>query len=878
MQPYGVNQLRKMFLEFFESKEHLAMKSFSLVPHNDKSLLLINSGMAPLKPYFTGQEIPPRRRVTTCQKCIRTGDIENVGKTARHGTFFEMLGNFSFGDYFKREAISWSWEFLTEVVGLDPERLYPSVYEEDDEAFEIWNKEMHVPAGRIFKFGKEDNFWEHGSGPCGPCSEIYYDRGEKYGCGKPGCTVGCDCDRYMEIWNNVFTQFENDGNGHYTELVQKNIDTGMGLERLASVVQDVDSIFDVDTVKALRDHVCELASKTYGEDASNDVSIRVITDHVRSVTFMISDGIMPSNEGRGYVLRRLLRRACRHGRLLGIGGSFLPVLSGTVIKGSKEGYPELEEKRDFIKVIAKEEEQFNKTIDQGLGILEEMTAEMEKEGVKTLEGAKAFRLYDTYGFPLDLTLEILAEKGMDVDGEGFAAAMEVQRRTAREAREVTNYMGADVTVYESVDPGVTSKFVGYDHLDYESEVTVLTTDKEVVDALSDGERGTVFVNETPFYATSGGQEADTGIIRTAGGEFQVEDVVKLLGGKIGHVGHVVKGMVKVGDAATLSVDAKKRALSARNHSATHLLQKALRTVLGTHVEQAGSSVNEDRLRFDFTHFSALSAEELQRVEDIVNENIRKGLTVDIRDMPIEEARKTGAQALFGEKYGDVVRVVNMGDFSIEFCGGTHVENTADVMAMKIVSETGVAAGVRRIEALTSEGLLSYYGKLEKELHDAARLLKATPEQLGDKIAHLLAENKTLHGEVESLKSKMAQSAASDVMDQVQDVAGVKLLAARLDGVDMNGLRELGDQLKGKLGEGVVVLASGNDGKVSLMVTATDGAMKKGAHAGNLIKAVAGFVGGGGGGRPNMAQAGGKNPAGIPDALSKAAEVLAEQVS
>ena len=879
MQPYGVNQLRKMFLEFFESKEHLAMKSFSLVPHNDKSLLLINSGMAPLKPYFTGQEIPPRRRVTTCQKCIRTGDIENVGKTARHGTFFEMLGNFSFGDYFKREAISWSWEFLTEVVGLDSERLYPSVYEEDDEAFEIWNKEMHVPAGRIFKFGKEDNFWEHGSGPCGPCSEIYYDRGEKYGCGKPGCTVGCDCDRYMEIWNNVFTQFENDGNGHYTELVQKNIDTGMGLERLASVVQDVDSIFDVDTVKALRDHVCELASKTYGEDASNDVSIRVITDHVRSVTFMISDGIMPSNEGRGYVLRRLLRRACRHGRLLGIGGSFLPVLSGTVIKGSKEGYPELEEKRDFIlKVIAKEEEQFNKTIDQGLGILEEMTAEMEKEGVKTLEGAKAFRLYDTYGFPLDLTLEILAEKGMDVDGDGFAAAMEVQRRTAREAREVTNYMGADVTVYESVDPGVTSKFVGYDHLDYESEVTVLTTDKEVVDALSDGERGTVFVNETPFYATSGGQEADTGVIRTAGGEFQVEDVVKLLGGKIGHVGHVVKGMVKVGDAATLSVDAKKRALSARNHSATHLLQKALRTVLGTHVEQAGSSVNEDRLRFDFTHFSALSAEELQRVEDIVNENIRKGLTVDIRDMPIEEARKTGAQALFGEKYGDVVRVVNMGDFSIEFCGGTHVENTADVMAMKIVSETGVAAGVRRIEALTSEGLLSYYGKLEKELHDAARLLKATPEQLGDKIAHLLAENKTLHGEVESLKSKMAQSAASDVMDQVQDVAGVKLLAARLDGVDMNGLRELGDQLKGKLGEGVVVLASGNDGKVSLMVTATDGAMKKGAHAGNLIKAIAGFVGGGGGGRPNMAQAGGKNPAGIPDALSKAAEVLAEQVS
>lgn len=879
MQPYGVNQLRKMFLEFFEGKDHLAMKSFSLVPHNDKSLLLINSGMAPLKPYFTGQEIPPRRRVTTCQKCIRTGDIENVGKTARHGTFFEMLGNFSFGDYFKREAISWSWEFLTEVVGLDPDRLYPSVYENDDEAFEIWNKEMHIPAERIFKFGKEDNFWEHGSGPCGPCSEIYYDRGEKYGCGKPGCTVGCDCDRYMEIWNNVFTQFENDGNGHYTELVQKNIDTGMGLERLASVVQDVDSIFDVDTVKALRDHVCQLAAKAYGSDEANDVSIRVITDHVRSVTFMISDGIMPSNEGRGYVLRRLLRRACRHGRLLGIEGSFLPLLSQTVIEGSKAGYPELEEKKDFIlKVIAKEEEQFNKTIDQGLGILAEMTADMEKKNVKTLAGDQAFRLYDTYGFPLDLTVEILAEKGMDVDEEGFRASMEVQRKTARQAREVTNYMGADVTVYESIDPGVTSKFVGYEHLEHESEITVLTTEKEVVDALSDGEQGTVFVNETPFYATSGGQEADTGIIRTAEGEFQVEDTIKLLGGKIGHVGRVVNGMIKAGDVATLSVDAKKRALSARNHSATHLLQKALRTVLGTHVEQAGSSVNEDRLRFDFTHFSALTAEELQKVEDIVNENIRKGLAVDVRDMPIEEARKTGAQALFGEKYGDIVRVVNMSDFSIEFCGGTHVANTADIMAMKIISETGVAAGVRRIEALTSEGLLNYYDKLEKRLHEAARLLKATPEQLGDKINHLLAENKALHAEVESLKSKMAQSAAGDVMDQVVEIAGVQLLAAQLDGVDMNGLRELGDQMKGKLGEGVVVLASGNEGKVSLMVTATDGAMKKGAHAGNLIKAIASCVGGGGGGRPNMAQAGGKNPAGIPEALKKAAEVLAEQVS
>lgn len=868
-----------MFLEFFESKGHLAMKSFSLVPHNDKSLLLINSGMAPLKPYFTGQEIPPRRRVTTCQKCIRTGDVENVGKTARHGTFFEMLGNFSFGDYFKNEAIEWSWEFLTEVVGLDPDRLYPSIYEEDEEAFEIWNKKMGIPAERIFRFGKADNFWEHGSGPCGPCSEIYYDRGEKYGCGSPDCTVGCECDRYMEIWNNVFTQFDNDGHGHYSELEQKNIDTGMGLERLASVVQDVDSIFDVDTLKALRDHICRLADTEYGKDAQADISIRVITDHTRSVTFMISDGIMPSNEGRGYVLRRLLRRACRHGRLLGIEGSFIPELAQTVIEGSKDGYPELEEKKDFIlKVIAKEEDQFNKTIDQGLGILAEMTAKMEAEQTTTLSGADAFKLYDTYGFPIDLTKEILEEKGMQVDEEGFHASMEVQRKTARAARGETNYMGADVTVYESIDPSITSTFVGYDNLAWKSPITVLTSDTEIVEALSDGQRGTVFAEETPFYATSGGQEADTGIIRTAEGEFKVEDTVKLLGGKIGHVGVVIKGMIKTGDQAELCVNAEKRALSARNHSATHLLQKALRTVLGTHVEQAGSSVNEDRLRFDFSHFSAMTAEELQKVEEIVNEQIVAGLPVKVENMPIEEARKTGAQALFGEKYGDVVRVVNMGDYSIEFCGGTHVKNTNEIMAFKILSESGVAAGVRRIEALTSKGLIRYYDNLEKKLNEAAKVLKATPDNLAEKIAHLTAENKALHSEVESLKSKLAQDAMGDVMDQVQEIKGVKLLAAEVDGVDMNGLRDLGDQLKEKLGEGVVVLASGNDGKVSLMVTATDAAMKQGAHAGNLVKAIAGLVGGGGGGRPNMAQAGGKNPAGIQEALKKAAEALEGQLS
>ena len=878
MKAYGVNELRRMFLEFFESKDHLKMKSFSLVPHNDNSLLLINSGMAPLKPYFTGQEIPPRRRVTTCQKCIRTGDIENVGKTARHGTFFEMLGNFSFGDYFKREAIHWSWEFLTEVVGLDPNRLYPSVYQDDDEAFEIWNKEIGIAPERIFRFGKEDNFWEHGSGPCGPCSEIYYDRGEKYGCGKPGCTVGCECDRYMEIWNNVFTQFDNDGHNNYTELEQKNIDTGMGLERLACIVQDVDSMFDIDTLKALRDQVCELAGVSYGEDYNTDVSLRVITDHIRSISFMISDGIMPSNEGRGYVLRRLLRRACRHGRLLNIEGGFLTKLAETVIEGSKDGYPELEEKKDFImNVIRKEEEQFDRTIDQGLVILNEMKEKMVAEGVKTLSGEDAFKLYDTYGFPLDLTKEILEEEKMDVDEEGFKAAMEVQRQTARKARKVTNYMGADVTVYESIDPSVTSEFVGYDNLTYESKITVLTTDEEVVDALSDGERGTIFVEKTPFYATSGGQEADHGVISCGDGEFIVEDVVKLLGGKIGHIGRMTRGMMKAGDTVTLTVDAERRSLCARNHSATHLLQKALRTVLGTHVEQAGSSVNDERLRFDFSHFSAMTPEELQRTEDMVNDSISRSLQVIAKNMPIEEARKTGAQALFGEKYGDIVRVVNMSDYSIEFCGGTHVANTGEIGAFKIISESGVAAGVRRIEALTSKGLMKYYAALEEKMHEAAKLLKATPDNLAEKITHLQAENKELHSEVESLKSKLAKDAMGDVMSQVEEVNGVKVLAVSVEDMDMNGLRDLGDQLKEKLVEGVVVIASAAGGKVSLMATATDGAMKKGAHAGNLIKAIASCVGGGGGGRPNMAQAGGKNPAGIPDALAKVKEVLAGQI-
>ena len=883
MKAVGVNELRRMYLEFFESKDHLAMKSFSLVPHNDNSLLLINAGMAPLKPYFTGQEIPPRRRVTTCQKCVRTGDIENVGKTARHLTFFEMLGNFSFGDYFKHEAIAWSWEFLTKVVGMDPERLYPSIYFEDDEAFEIWNKEIGVPAEKITRFyrdadGKCDNFWEHGAGPCGPCSEIYYDRGIKYGCGKPDCKVGCDCDRFMEVWNNVFTQFDGDGKGNYTELANKNIDTGMGLERLAVVVQDVDSVFDIDTMKAIRDRICELAGVTYQTDEAKDVSIRLITDHIRSSTFLISDGVMPSNEGRGYVLRRLIRRAARHGRLLGIKDLFLANLSQTVIAESKDGYPELEEKKAFIlNVLSQEEAKFDKTIDQGLSILNDMKADMQKAGTKVLSGSDVFKLYDTYGFPLDLTEEILAESGMTLDEVGFMEAMQEQKDKARKARKVTNYMGADVTVYESIDPSVTSTFVGYDRLSHTSKITVLTTEDEIVEALSDGQVGTIFVEETPFYATMGGQAADTGMITTAEGTFEVKDTVKLLGGKIGHIGVVTSGMIKSSDMATLTVDEIRRSSTCKNHSATHLLQKALRTVLGTHVEQAGSYVDGERLRFDFSHFSAMTAEELKKVEDIVNEQIARSIPVVTDVMTIEEAKKSGAMALFGEKYAQKVRVVKMGDFSMELCGGTHVANTGTITAFKILSESGVAAGVRRIEALTGNAVFTYYAQMEEKVMEAAKLLKTTPANLLEKVEHLMAEVKALQSENESLKSKLAKDALGDVMDRVVEVKGVKLLAAKVSGVDMNGLRELGDQLKEKLGEGVVVLASDCDGKVNLIAMATDAAMADGAHAGNLIKGIASLVGGGGGGRPNMAQAGGKNPAGIDAAIREAAVVLESQI-
>lgn len=877
---YGVNELRRKYLEFFESKGHLKMNSFSLVPQNDNSLLLINAGMAPLKPYFTGQEIPPRRRVTTCQKCIRTGDIDNVGKTARHLTFFEMLGNFSFGDYFKHEAINWSWEFLTKVIGMEEDRLYPSIYADDDEAFNIWTKEVGVPAERITRFYRDengdcDNFWEHGAGPCGPCSEIYYDRGIKYGCGKPDCKVGCDCDRFMEVWNNVFTQFESDGHHHYTELKQKNIDTGMGLERLAVVVQDVDSVFDIDTMKAIRDKICELAGVTYMEDEHKDVSIRLITDHIRSVTFMASDGIIPSNEGRGYVLRRLLRRAARHGRTLGIDGLFLAKLATTVIDSSKDGYPELDEKRELIlKVLTTEEENFNKTIDQGLVILSDLESRLVKEGKTCLDGEDAFRLYDTYGFPIDLTNEILEEKGFTVDMDGFNNAMNKQKETARGARKETNYMGADATVYDKIDTRITSEFVGYDTLETESEITVLTTSEDVTDTLAEGMEGTIIVNKTPFYATMGGQQGDTGVITCNGSVFEVIDTIRLKGGRVGHVGKVTAGSFNVGDKVTLTVDEKKRIDTAKNHSATHLLQEALRIVLGNHVEQAGSLVTPDRLRFDFTHFQPMTEEEIEKVEAIVNEQIAKSIDVETKVLAIEDAKKTGAKALFNEKYGDTVRVVCMGDFSKEFCGGTHVSNTGLINSFKIVSEAGVAAGVRRIEALTGNGVFAYYKDIEKKYNDICKAAKATPANVEEKIAHMQAEIKSLNSEIESLKNKAANEALGDVLNQAEDVNGVKFLAVKLNDVDMNELRNLSDDLKSKIGSGVVVLASamGSD-KVNLIVTATDDIVKAGVHAGNIIKSAAPCVGGGGGGRPNMAQAGGKNPAGIEKAFETAKETL-----
>ena len=899
MQYRGVNELREMFLSFFEEKGCLRLNSFSLVPHNDTSLLIINSGMAPMKPWFTGQEIPPRRRVTTCQKCIRTGDLENVGKTARHGTYFEMLGNFSFGDYFKKEAIPWAWEFLTQRVGLDPDRLYPSVYLDDQEAFDIWHNEIGIPADRIYKFGKEDNFWEHGSGPCGPCSEIYYDRGEKYGNG-PDDVMGGEGDRYMEVWNIVFSQFNNDGHGNYTDLVQKNIDTGMGLERLAVAVQDVGSIFDVDTVKSLRDLVCHLAGDIEYEKPGTeetDVSVRIITDHARAMTFMISDGIMPSNNGRGYVLRRLIRRAVRHGRKLGIKDEFLPQLAMNVIEGSKDGYPELEEKKDFIlNVVAAEEEKFDKTYEGGMEILADMEQKLVAEGKKELSGEDAFRLYDTYGFPLDNTKEILEEKGFTVDEDGFNAQMTRQKETARKDRvqsgKAATYMGAAATVYDEMDPKVNSEFIGYDTLTADGKIVAMAQlgdEDSVTEALSDGDQGAIITDRTPFYGTMGGQVGDTGTIvigsdndeAAALGKgasvFEVEKTEHVAGDKIAHIGHVVKGMLKLGDTVTLKVDPKERMATCRNHSATHLLQRALREVLGTHVEQAGSYQDATRTRFDFSHFQAMTKEELQKVEDLVNEKIEEGLPVETDIMSLEDAKKSGAMALFGEKYGENVRVVKMGDFSKELCGGTHVKNTLQIGQFKILSESGVAAGVRRIEALTGDNVRAYYEKLEKDLNEAASLVKATPDTLSERIKKMQDEMKELKAENEKLKSEEAKASLGSVLDNVQEVAGVKFIAAKVAGVDMNELRTLSDELREKT-NGVVVLISDKDGKVSIVATASDDAQKKGAHAGNLVKGIAKEVGGGGGGRPNMAQAGGKNPAGIDSALSLAKTVLEQQLA
>ena len=878
MRPMGVNELREKFLAFFESKDHLRLPSASLIPHNDNSLLLINSGMAPLKPFFTGQEIPPRKRVTTCQKCIRTGDIENVGKTARHGTFFEMLGDFSFGDYFKNEIIPWSWEFVTKVLEIPEDKLYVTVYKDDEEAATIWHEKVGVPRDRIFYMGKEDNFWEHGTGPCGPCSEIYFDRGEEYGCGKEGCTIGCDCDRYMEFWNLVFTQFDAQPDGTYTDLEFKNIDTGMGLERLATIMQGVDSIFDVDTIKALRDEVCRVAGVEYQKDHKTDVSIRVITDHIRSVTFMTADGVLPSNEGRGYVLRRLLRRAARHGKLLGIDHEFLADLCDTVIACSGEAYPELVEKRDYIKkVLSVEENSFYKTIDKGMEILKGDMAAMKESGTKIMGGKESFRLYDTYGFPIDLTKEILEEEGMELDEEAFQQEMKVQKERARAARAESNYMGADETVYHQLDTAMVTEFVGYDRsLVEDAKVLALVADNQVADKAVTGQQVAVFLDKTPFYAEMGGQVGDIGEVKTDLGTVEVTDCIHVVGGKIAHIGTVVDGVISVGERARAEYDVKNRLSISRNHSATHLLQKALRDVLGSHVEQAGSYVSADRLRFDFTHFTAVTPEELRKVEDIVNEKIYESIPVEISEKSLEEARKMGATALFGEKYGQVVRVVDMGGYSIELCGGAHLHNTAQIGSFKIVSEGGVAAGVRRIEALTGAGAVAFYQKQDAELKEACKLLKATPENLMKKLETMLAEQKELHKTVEQLKAKMAGAAAGDVLAGKVDVNGVSVICAKVEG-DGNSLKTLGDELKNKLPQSVIVLASVTGDKVNLVAMATEDAVKQGAHAGNIIKAAAAVCGGGGGGRPNMAQAGGKDATKVDAALEKAMEVIKEQL-
>ena len=885
--PFGLNELREMFLSFFETKGHLRLPSFSLIPQNDASLLLINSGMAPMKPFFTGEQEPPRHRVTTCQKCIRTGDIENIGKTARHGTYFEMLGNFSFGDYFKKEAIHWAWEFLTskEWVGLDPERLYPSVFAgnettpADDEAFRIWNEEIGIPAERIFKFGKEDNFWEHGSGPCGPCSEIYYDRGPEWGCGKPGCTVGCDCDRYIEVWNIVFSQFDNDGEGHYTELKQKNIDTGMGLERLACVCQKVPSLFDVDTVMNITHKVTELTGASYGQSHGVDVSLRVITDHIRSATFMICDGVLPSNEGRGYVLRRLLRRAARHGKLLGVNEPFLYKVCDTVIHENEGHYPELRERQDYItKVIRVEEENFAKTIDSGLKIFGDMLSEHKAKGETTFSGADAFKLYDTYGFPIDLTLEMVEEQGMKLDEAEFHKQMDEQRQRARKAREALGDLGwAGVEFGKDVPE---TEFVGYENTVIDdAKVVALVVENEQAEEIMPGVEAIVVLDKTPFYAEMGGQVADHGTISADGVTFQVTDVQKNKGGKYMHTGKLTQGVLKVGDTVSASIDVKRRKAVMRAHSATHLLDKALRTVLGDHVHQAGSLVEEDRLRFDFTHFSALTAEELSKVSAMVNEAVLEGYDIHTDVLPIEEAKKKGAIALFGEKYGDTVRVVDMGSgYSVEFCGGTHLDNTAKVGVFHISSEFSVASGVRRIEATTGKASLDVMNRNQEMLFQAAAALKAKPGELREKAEQTMAEVKALNQMVEKFKAKESAGEAERFLFGARQVGELKVLTATIADADANKLRQMGDMLRDKAPNVVGVLATVNGEKTTFLAVCGKEAVAKGIKAGEIIKNVTAICGGKGGGKPDSAMGGGTNVLKLDDALASIDDFVAGKLN
>ena len=873
----SLNDLREAYLKFFESKGCLRKKSYSLVPQNDNSLLLIVAGMAPLKPYFTGQEVPPRTRMTTCQKCIRTGDIENVGKTARHGTYFEMLGNFSFGDYFKEEAISWAWEFCVDVLKLPTERLYVSVYEDDDEAEKIWHEKIGVPMDHIFRMGKEDNFWEAGTdGPCGPCSEIYFDRGEEYGCGKPSCTVGCDCDRYMEFWNLVFTQFERHEDGTYTPLAQKNIDTGMGLERLAAMMQGVDSIFDVDTVKAIRDHICRIAGCTYGEDYKKDVSVRVITDHIRAVTFLASDGVLPSNEGAGYVMRRLVRRAVRHGKLLGINGLFLKDIVKTVVDCNKCEYNELEEKYDYIvKVLTNEEMNFNRTIDRGMKLLEDYIADLTEKGENVLSGEDCFKLSDTHGFPIDLTREILEEKGMTVDEEGYYKCMEVQRTTAREARGGSKYMGADETVFHRIDKEFTSEFLGYDTTEADSTVDFVANDEELVMRAEAGQTAYIVSKATPFYAESGGQVGDTGTIVTLTGKAEVTDTQKVVGGKTAHTVKITEGYIEAGQTAHFSVDAERRMAIARNHTAAHLLQAALRQVLGEHVHQKGQLVNADRVRFDFSHFEAISPEELAEIEALVNDKILSCMDIKTQVLPIEEAQKLGAMALFGEKYGETVRVVSMGDFSMEFCGGTHLKNTSQAGLFKIISEGSVASGVRRIEAVTGTGVLALLNEINNRVAQAAKLLKLNdPALLAERIVSVLDENKELGKVSEQLKKRIADAIFSNMIKNCREINGVKIMANMMTNVGSDMYEKFSDAVKNLSEPFVLVMAGTADEKPKFLCACSKAAIAKGAHAGKIVKEVAAVTGGKGGGRPESAMAGIGDKNKIDEALNALDGILA----